>query len=138
LHFENLTSCIHQTWYNIVKFGDFWKLLLLLKHFDQKHKILMLVSHKNFIIEYFNERNMSPNIIIWRPMVVKRSILYIICTLNVSNPFNLIIESMILIFFLKLVTKSCHAHSKNLLLEFKIEKSREVHCTLSNMSPFFA
>ncbi len=29
------------------------------KHFDQKHKILMLVSHKNFIIEYFNERNMS-------------------------------------------------------------------------------
>ncbi len=37
----------------------FFKLLFLFKYFGQKHDFSMLVSHKNLINEYFNERNMS-------------------------------------------------------------------------------
>ncbi len=47
----------------------------------------------------------------------KNYMLYTICTLDVFNPFNLIVGSKI-----TLVTKSCHAHSKSYLLEFRITK----------------
>jgi ABC-type oligopeptide transport system ATPase subunit len=35
----------------------FWNLYFF-KHFDQKHDFSMLVSHKNFIVQYFKDWNM--------------------------------------------------------------------------------
>jgi hypothetical protein len=37
----------------------FWKLVLFLKHFGQKHGFSMLVSNKKFISKYFNESKKS-------------------------------------------------------------------------------
>jgi hypothetical protein len=57
----------------------------------------------------------------------KNYMLYIMCTLNVLNPFNSTIESRLIF------TKNCHAHYKSFLHEFRIAKRlppEKVHCTL--------
>jgi hypothetical protein len=102
----------------------------------------MLISIKNFIIEYFNSKTMSNErgedswglhnyFIHFFSLLLKHVtqydtlwlsknyMLYIVCTLNILNPFNPTIRSRLIKVW---ITKKFHAHSKRFLLEFKIAK----------------